>query len=312
MVVKDFKIDFKLIKNNKFSSKLLLNYGICIGSHKQVLQLTTSSVVFGLRTHIAIINLNMTLIELVKVLKLIEGFGFNRCILYYINSIVSFRQSIFGSFNTYNKHLFFPIKIIIINVLRKFKYLMLNKKLDKSLQLSFKRKTLFLLKAGKSLLRKVFVVSKWRYGFVSNSRSFFLFIDNVLHHKIRLGKMLNKFENKVKTFVDFYPLLPHYGFIGDHRLNYWVSNEFRAARVPSSSVIDTLTTKAVRSMYGIPGNACSIDSSIFFLMLLITYYLIGFYQQIFKFCFIKHFQGFSLLTKNKKNFFKNFKKLNYI
>merc|ERR1712137_443980 len=190
-----------------------------------------------------------------------------------------------------------PIKIIIINVLRKFKYLMLNKKLDKSLQLSFKRKTLFLLKAGKSLLRKVFVVSKWR--------SFFLFIDNVLHHKIRLGKLLNKFENKVKTFVDFYPLLPHYGFIGDHRLNYWVSNEFRAARVPCSSVIDTLTTKAVRSMYGIPGNACSIDSSIFFLMLLITYYLIGFYQQIFKFCFIKHFQGFSLLTKNKKNFFKN-------
>ena len=306
--MKKIKIDLKLLKNNKFSSKLLLSYGICLGSHKHTLQLITSSVVFGLRSQIAIINLNMTLIELVKISKLLEGFGFQRGILYYINSIVSFRHSFITCFNTYNKHLFFPLKIIIVNVLRNFKYLLLNRKINKDLKIFFKRKTKFLLQAGKNLLRKIFVASKWRYGFVSNSCSFFEFIDNVLHEKVRLGKMLDKFENKVKTFVDFYPLLPHYGFIGDHRLNYWVTNEFRAARVAYSSVIDTLTSKALLAMYGIPANACSIDSSLFYLVFIINYYLIGFYQNILKFCFQKKF-NFNVITKKNHMFFKNFKKL---
>jgi hypothetical protein len=56
------------------------------------------------------------------------------------------------------------------------------------------------------------------------------------------------------------------------------------AQVPNSSVIDSFSKKSLLSMYGIPGNACSIDSTLFFLSLTISNYLLGFYQQIFKFC----------------------------
>ena len=57
------------------------------------------------------------------------------------------------------------------------------------------------------------------------------------------------------------------------------------AQVPNNSVIDVFTTKALRSMYGIPANACSIDSSLFFLILTVSYYLLGYYHQTFKFSF---------------------------
>lgn len=56
------------------------------------------------------------------------------------------------------------------------------------------------------------------------------------------------------------------------------------AQVPNSSVIDSFSNRALLSMYGIPGNACSIDSTLFFSSLTISNYLLGFYQQIFKFC----------------------------
>ena len=48
---------FRFSLNNKFTSKLVLVYGICLGGHMQLLKLTTSSVVFGLRTKNLIINI---------------------------------------------------------------------------------------------------------------------------------------------------------------------------------------------------------------------------------------------------------------
>lgn len=54
--------------------------------------------------------------------------------------------------------------------------------------------------------------------------------------------------------------------------------------MPNCSIIDSFTNKALLSMYGIPGNACSIDTTLFFLSLTVSNYLLGFYQQIFKFC----------------------------
>ena len=56
-------------------------------------------------------------------------------------------------------------------------------------------------------------------------------------------------------------------------------------QVPNVSIIDPLSTRSLLSMYGIPGNACSIDSSLFFLSLMVFYYLLGFYQQYLNFRF---------------------------
>jgi len=113
-------------------------------------------------------------------------------------------------------------------------------------------------------LRKIFFSSKWSYGFLSNASTGYKFILNVLREKVKLFKTLNSFKTKVKNLVDYYPFLPHFGFIGDHRTNYWGVNEFHKVKAPTVSVLDNFSIKSLLSMYGIPGNACSIDTSIFF------------------------------------------------
>merc|ERR1712110_550960 len=139
---------------------------------------------------------------------------------------------------------------------------------------------------------------------------FFSFAHNVLHEKVKFGKMINSFQEKVKSFVDFYPFLPNYGFIGDNRSNHWIVNEFHMAQVPNSSVVDAFSTKALYTMYGITGNSCSIDSTLFFLILTVSNYLLGFYQHVFKFS-SKYTLGKTLkqdyFLKKKKNYF--FKKI---
>merc|ERR1712137_1242082 len=167
-----------------------------------------------------VLNLNLTIVELIKVLNTIKGLGFKRTIIYFINSTLNFRLSFKSSFEQYNKHLFFPASV----------------KIKSAKTLAEKRKLFFLIN-GKNLLRKIFVASKWSYGFVSNASTFFSFAHNVLHEKVKFGKMINSFQEKVKSFVDFYPFLPNYGFIGDNRSNHWIVNEFHMAQVPNSSVV---------------------------------------------------------------------------
>lgn len=298
--------------NTKFSSKLILKYGIHLGGHDRLLCVETSSMVFGIRTRNIIINLNATSVELIKVLKVLEGLGSVRGVIYFINSTLGFRLSFKNSFANYNRHLFFPIHFNIKSVLKNFELVVLSKSQVRTSKKFFKVKKLFFIKSGKTLLRKFFISSKWSHGFVSNSKTFFTFVDNVLHEKIKFGKMFKTFHEKIKEFLDFYPLLPNYGVIGDNRVNHWIVNEFKMASVPCSSVVDTFTTKALLNMYGIPGNSNSIDSTLFFLLLTISNYLTGFYQQIIRF-FLNNLildNIFSdIKVTNKNYFFKTFKQI---
>ena len=305
-------LNIKLRFNNKFSSKLSLNYGIHLGGHVRLLCIETSSMVFGVRTRNLVINLNSTLVELAKILKVLEGLGFLRGVIYFINSTLGFRLSFKNSFNNFNRHLFFPIYFNIKSVLKNLKLFLLNKQEMHLRSKKFKSHKIFFIRSGKALLRKFFVASKWSNGFVSNSSTFFSFVDNVLHEKIKFGKMFKTFREKIKNFLDFYPLLPHYSFIGDNRVNSWIVNEFRMASVPCSSVVDTFSTKSLLNMYGLPGNSNSIDSTLFFLVLTISNYLTGFYQHIIRFFLntIKINYNFLVLKFDFKNiFFNNFKQV---
>lgn len=304
-----FSKESKLVKkplNNFFSIKFLLQYGIFLGGHEHLINVETSSIVFGIRAGNVIINLNLTAVELVNIVNMIKTMGFNRCILYFINSTMSFRLSFKHSFNVFNRHLFFPIHIKIKNVLKKFKFLFLPKLKVRTIlynraRTRLIRKRSFFIKSGKSLVRKMFISSKWAYGFISNSSSYFNFARNVYKEKIKFGKSINAFKDKVKNLLDFYPFLPNFSFIGDHKTNYWVVNELNNSNVPTASVVDTFTEKALLSMFGIPGNACSIDATMCFLLLTISNYLLGFYNQILSFCFDKVFFP-------EENNFKCFKK----
>lgn len=311
-----FQSEYKLKNNCFFTSKFMLQYGVQLGGHFRLMQAEASSIVFGVRTQNSIINLNFTSSELMKTFGIIKLLGFKRGVIYFINSIISFRLCCKYSFDKFNKHIFFPIHADIQNIFRKFQLLLLEKNDLKKLKNIFKKKQIFLIKSGKNLLRKIFVSSKWSYGFVSNSKTFFRFADNVLHENIKFGKKLGAFQDKIEEFVDFYPFLPNHGIIGDHFANYWIVNEFRMAQVPNSSVVDTFTTKGLLGMYGIPGNACSIDSTLFFLILTISNYLVGYYQKIYKFCFKQNYTFEIYKTKkkflkeNKNIFFKKIKNLN--
>ena len=85
------------------------------------------------------------------------------------------------------------------------------------------------------------------------------------------------------------------------------------AQVPNSSVVDAFSTKALYTMYGIPGNSCSIDSTLFFLILTVSNYLLGFYQHVFKFSsedsLGKNLKQDYFLKKKKNYFFKKMKVL---
>lgn len=279
-----------LIYNSTFSYKFVLSFGVLLGGHSSLGNITTYSAAYGLRTQNFIINLNLTAIELVKLVSIVEGLGQERTIVYFINSILSFSVAFKSTFTRYNRHLFFPahFSVKIENVFKKFGILVLTKEEKHKIRLKkfLKKRKRFLLNSGKALLRKIFISSKWSYGFVSNASSFFQFADNVQHEKVKFGKVIGTFREKVKSFLDFYPFLPHYGVIGDHKSNYWIVNEFKMAKVPNSSVIDNFTKNALKSMYGIPGNACSLDTTLFFLMLTIGSYLLGFTKNILKFIFI--------------------------
>ena len=293
---------------SKFTSKFMLQYGLHFGGHVHLLNIETSSIIFGIRNCNIIINLNFTALELLNVLKIVKGLGLKRCMLYFINSTLSFRLSFKYSFKNFNRHLFFPVYKKITHILR-------NRKKKDILKLSASRnlqkKSYYFFRSGQNLLRKMFIVSKWSNGFLSNSRTFFMFTKNVLHEKVKLGKTIDSFEQKMNSLADFYPLLPHYGFIGDNKKNFFIVNEFNKVGVPNSSVIDTFTTKALYAIYGIPGNACSIDSTLFFLILTISNYLLGFYKQIIRYCLdimcLKEVKLHKFLKKKKNFFFKRFK-----
>jgi len=299
---------FKTYNNCKFSSKLLFSFGLNLGGHLKSLQLSTSSIIFGIRTENSIINSNLTAIELIKISQIIENLGYYRAIVYFINSILSIRISFFKRYRRYNKHLFFPLRSKIKNLLKKFRLLRKRKyghQKQKHYSL-FHRRQLYLLRSGKNLLRKLFFVSKWTYGFVSNYKGFFVFVKNTMKKRVKIGKSLTKVLFELHTTLDWFPLFPNYAFIGDHRQNYWIVNEFTKNCIPNSSIIDNFTSKALFSMYGIPGNACSIDSNLFFLMLMISNYLLGFYKHILRFTI-----NYQISKSIKKEMYKKKKQYNF-
>jgi hypothetical protein len=282
-----YKKENNIDTKTNFSLKGLLSLGLIYGGHISLANITTLSSVYGLRTRNLIININKTALELTKLLTIITGIGYERGIIYFINSILSFSIPFLNSFNKYNRHLFFPthFSLKIEHAFKRFSFLKLSKKTRYKIRLykMLNRRKRFLLRSGKALLRKFFISSKWSYGFVSNAKTFFSFTDNVQHEKVRFGRVINTFEEKVRSLFDFYPFLPNYGLIGDHKSNYWIVNEFKMARVPNSSVIDNFTKNALKSMYSIPANACSLDTTVFFLMLAIASYLLGYTKKILKF-----------------------------
>lgn len=310
------KKKFLVKKNYKdiFSSKFMLQYGIQLGGHIHLLNVETSSIIFGIRNFNIIINVNLTALEIVKVLKIVKNLGLKRSVIYFINSSKSFRLSFKNTFSSYNRHVFFPVNEQIGNLLKKVKYLKVRRKKTSKQEYSFlTKKEYFFLKSGKALLRKMFISSKWSFGFVTNQSTFFNLTKNLFRGKVKIGKNLAKIKTNQTKERDFFPFLPHYAFLGDHKTNYWVGNELQNSIIPTSSVVDTFTEKALFAMYGIPGNSCSIDATLFFLILTISNYLIGFYNQVLRFGCEKLLnvdEPFKIFLKEKKKlFFKRFKLL---
>lgn len=65
-------LTLKLKNNSVFSLKFLLQYGLHLGGNFSLLQIETSSVVFGIRASNIIINLSYTFVELSKTLNILN------------------------------------------------------------------------------------------------------------------------------------------------------------------------------------------------------------------------------------------------
>lgn len=306
----NFEFDFtQLLNNTKFSSKFIFKYGLNLGGHVRFLDLTTSSILYGVRYFNSILNMSYSFLELSKVLKIIEGIGYGRGVIYVINSIVSLQSVFKSTYKSVNRNFFLPASAKIFNILKNpviFRYNF------NQLFLNYSIKALFFYNLGISLIRKFFISSKWTYGFVSNSKGFYFFTKNVLHEIIKDGKFLDCYEKQVKDFFQIYPHLPQYGVIGDHRTNYWVVNEFTKAWVPNCSAVDTFTNKALYSFYGIPANGCSMDSTFFFLVMALMSYFIGYNKFILKFNIVNFmYKNINFLKLKKNLYFKKFIKYKY-
>lgn len=291
------------LNNNKFSSKFFFKYGLNLGGHLRFLDLTTSSIVYGVRFFNSILNNNYSLLELSKVLKIIEGIGYDRGVIYVINSILSLQGIFKSTYGFFNKNIFLPLSAKIFNPLKDPVIYRFNRKKIENLIANFELKSLFFFTLGRTLRRKFFVASKWTNGFLSNNKGFYSFSQNVLHEKIKDGKMLEQFEGKVQDLFDIYPSLPQYGVIGDHRMNFWIVNEFTQAWVPNSSAVDNFTNKAMFSFYGIPANGCSTDSFFFFLSMSLMSYFAGYNRYILKFNLLNFICNKTKFLKHSKNFY---------
>ena len=101
------------------------------------------------------INSNITLLELVKMSQIVDGIGFYRGFIYFINSILSLRISVYRAYGYYNKHLFFSNNIVILNIFRRFRALLVSKRLNRKMNKSLYFKQRFFMESGKSLIRKI-------------------------------------------------------------------------------------------------------------------------------------------------------------
>jgi hypothetical protein len=129
----------KKFKLNYFSKYFinytyLLNLGLHLGGNYKSKHMTNSSIIFGFKNQQSILTLSKTLIELKKILKIIETISFKRGVIYYINNNITFQLACKNIFNMHNK---------------------------------------YFLKQKKKLLEYIYIFSKWPAGFLTNNSIYF-------------------------------------------------------------------------------------------------------------------------------------------
>lgn len=128
----------KIIKykyNNKYilNYKLLLNHGFHFGGNKKILNIRNSSIIHSKKLIQYYLNLNLTIIQLNKIMKILEIISYKRGTLYFINNFIGFN---FKINNIYKKAHLHPL---------------INKRISNSF----------------------YIFSKWNPGFLTNNFCFF-------------------------------------------------------------------------------------------------------------------------------------------
>lgn len=127
------------IYNNKYNNKYILNYKILLnhgfhfGGNKKNLNIRNSSIIHSKKINQYYLNLNLTIIQLNKIMKFLEIISYKRGTLYFINNFIGFNFKINSMLKNSNFH---PL---------------INRRINHSL----------------------YIFSKWDPGFLTNSICFF-------------------------------------------------------------------------------------------------------------------------------------------
>lgn len=203
-----------------FNYFFLVECGFQLGGNIKRCYLRNSSVIYAKKNSNFIVKISLTGLQLKKSIRLMARYIRKRSILYFIHSHFGFKLLM--------KQLFAKVNMFYLKLRRNTIYIIR----------SIKKKNMsnWLVRQ----LKKLYFLSHWKPGFLTNRINFF---------KIRLNKKI-----QVK--------LPKFGFLNDYKVNLISVKEFKYAHISYSSLVNLNASNTNFGLFDIPGNGVSYDTFI--------------------------------------------------
>jgi ribosomal protein S2 len=189
--------------------------GFQLGGNVKASDPKTTSVVLGRKNGNYIVKVSLTSLQLKKSLKVMARHVKKKSTLYFVHS-------------------HFGLKLLMDQLYHKTNMLYLTS--TRFITSKFKKNKIYNFTFGR--LKKLYFISKWKPGLLTNRVSFF---------KIRrLKKMPVRY--------------PRYGFVNDYKVNLVCVKELKYTRVPFSSLVNVNASNTSFGYFDIPGNGLSYDT----------------------------------------------------
>lgn len=212
-------------------TKFNLNYffliacGFQLGGNIKRCYLRNSSVVYAKKKSNFIVKVSLTSLQFKKSIRLMARYIRKKSTLYFVHSHFGFKllmQQLFDKTNMF--------------------YLKVKRK---ALSIFKQVETVKIPQIVVRQLKKLYFLSYWRPGFLTNRVNFF---------KTRINKKI-----KIK--------LPKFGFLNDYKVNLISLKEFKFSHISYSSLVNLNVSSTIHGLFDIPGNGVSYDTCFLTLIL---------------------------------------------
>lgn len=195
-----------------FNYIFLMKCGFQLGGNIKRSYLRNSSVVYAQKNFNFIVKISLTSLQLKKSIKLMARYVKRRATLYFVHS-------------------HFGFQLLMKQLFAKTNVFYLSFKPYKHSKLKNKR---YIVRC----LKKMYFISQWKPGFLTNRLEFLV---TTLNRKVQIR-------------------FPKYGFLNDYKTNFVCLKEFKYAKIPYSSLINLNVSNSHQGCFDIPGNGVSYDT----------------------------------------------------